>query len=750
MEEKDEIFIRKEENSLSLNFRNRDWIRDIGIGIPINGEWLWSYDDSLQVSSINDINGFNKLGKYEGYEATYCLENEKILNLKTKVYKSISSIVIETKTLKDIGNISIEDSFIQTTFNSPTFRVKDCEFLLYTWGLRDSKEKFPGGYWPQAIYGENTNRISKNYAFAPLILFNKQATVVISPLNYYLISPLRMIDTPIGRGIARGLHGSINQIPKETIIKTIFTFGDNWVKTLYQWGDILLKLGGKKRISPLAHPLLEKLGYWNAFGAYYAEVFHGLNDKTLYKLAHYFKRRKIPMGYFGLDLWYQYDKIGLAKSYKPDPEKYPQGLREIVKRTGIPFVLHLSAFDKNNEYSKKYSFISDGKFSYPASKDFYIDLARSLREEGAAVIWYDWLHTQQHLVRELRGIEADKWFDDMSRAFEGKDLKMMPCMPTMGFHLASTLHQNIIAARSYEDYLFKQENQVKMLGETKKVKPQKYIKNNILVGMVIHALGMYPFYDVFITNKNHPEGFEEPDAEQEALLRALSSGPVGIGDKIGKIDTRIINKLCFPDGVIAKPDHPPYVPRKYIGSDILVSYTESVINKDVRWVYLSVFNVGEKKRSYSVDTEKIYAGEHVIYDYFNGKLVDDIKGILAPAKGHYYILAPKKKGLAFLGFMDKYVTAPSSNIKALQFNEGSYKVIISAPPGHNYSLAAYSAEKLEIDARGAYILKVENKNGLCFFKIEPIERNFETFIRKVNGGCKSKIIKKTIRKRRFM
>lgn len=97
---KTRFFIRKEENSLSLNFRNRDWIRDIGIGIPINGEWLWSYDDSLQVSRINDINGFDKLGEYEGYEATYCLENEKILNLKTKIYECISGVVIETKAHK--------------------------------------------------------------------------------------------------------------------------------------------------------------------------------------------------------------------------------------------------------------------------------------------------------------------------------------------------------------------------------------------------------------------------------------------------------------------------------------------------------------------------------------------------------------------------------------------------------------------------------------------------------------------------
>lgn len=99
-EQRSEVFIHRKDNGLSLNFRNKDLIHDVGMGIPINGRWLWSYDGSLQVSSMNDINGLDKSGEYKGYEATYCLENEKILNLKTKVYECISSVVIETKAHK--------------------------------------------------------------------------------------------------------------------------------------------------------------------------------------------------------------------------------------------------------------------------------------------------------------------------------------------------------------------------------------------------------------------------------------------------------------------------------------------------------------------------------------------------------------------------------------------------------------------------------------------------------------------------
>ena len=45
-------------------------------------------------------------------------------------------------------------------------------------------------------------------------------------------------------------------------------------------------------------------------------------------------------------------------------------------------------------------------------------------------------------------------------------------------------------------------------------------------------------------------------AEVEALLSALSAGPVGIGDPLGEADPAIVRRTCRADGVLVKPDAP--------------------------------------------------------------------------------------------------------------------------------------------------------------------------------------------------
>jgi len=51
--------------------------------------------------------------------------------------------------------------------------------------------------------------------------------------------------------------------------------------------------------------------------------------------------------------------------------------------------------------------------------------------------------------------------------------------------------------------------------------------------MVLYALGMLPFHDLFLTRPHPGLGGDNP--EEEALLRALSCGPVGIGDGPGMV-----------------------------------------------------------------------------------------------------------------------------------------------------------------------------------------------------------------------
>ena len=61
-----------------------------------------------------------------------------------------------------------------------------------------------------------------------------------------------------------------------------------------------------------------------------------------------------------------------------------------------------------------------------------------------------------------------------------------------------------------------------------------------------------PFKDVF---RADPEVAGD-NGEPEALLSALSTGPVGLGDRVGRFDPTLALRTCRADGLLVKPDVP--------------------------------------------------------------------------------------------------------------------------------------------------------------------------------------------------
>ncbi|MCI2424942.1 hypothetical protein LM599_02835 [Candidatus Acetothermia bacterium] len=716
----------------------RKWITDFGAYFPVNGKWL----DSRRTdkNSFQEHVGEDRLGRYQAYETDYHIEPTPIIRFTIKVYHDLSAVVTEAETLTDLHGLHSKDSFSDSTFNAPTFHIADdLNFLLYTFGLDRAGDDYPGGYWPEAIYGRSSKEIPLNKPFVPLILFHgtekgdirtadRPRVLIVAPFNFYITSPLRRFaDGSIGRG----LHGSVDKLLRGTVTKTIFFFGDGLAATICAFGDLLLAFSGKERPVTNDHILLERLGHWNAYGGYYAEIFHGLDEEKLHELAAYFRMEKIPVSYFGLDLWYNFDHIGLARSYSPQRRKYPRGLKSVSDETKLPYVLHLSALDKEHQYG------SDGDFS-----QIYRRIAAQLTEEGGITAWHDWLRTQQHLTAKLRcdPQAAEEWFSEIAQAFSSESLSMLLCMETMGMNLASTQQPNIIAVRSFTDYLFGQAGQLADLADRnldgfsrESTAKREFIKQNLLVGMFCWGLGLYPFYDLFITNRHHPEGFAEPQAAEEALLRALSTGPVGIGDKIGEVDKEIVNRLVFPDGILAKADHPPFVVPSTIFGDLLVTYTESR-SANLSTIYLLICNVGEKDQEYIVDIDMICDDDRLIYDYFAETMVDRVCGSLPPAGIAYYILPPRVGGVALLGFIDKYVTLPAARIRDIrELLTGGMTATFHVPPLHRYAIAACGGRDLQITAERAIIREVMTKEGYQRIVVEPTQEDFTLVI---TEGCR--------------
>jgi len=694
------------EQGLQLKIFDQLWVEDLGLELVIAGRRYSTADEGLKRLGHWPLAGEDSLGSYRGLGLVYGLEATELLELRLKAYGD-GRALIELEALQELEGTAIADSFLKTTYNL-VFYLRDGQFLLYTWGLRHADEP---GRWPEGLIGRSLKELPEE-PFAPFVLWTDEGALALAPANYFLTSPLR--PWPAERpAIAHGFHGAVERIPQGTIRRAALAFAEEGdpIRALYALGELLLKLGGKERPGPLGGRLLERLSYWNDYGAYYSHPFNPIDATTLCQLAEYFRRERIPVGYFGLDLWYRFEKIGWAREYEPDWGRFPEGLSKVAEETGLPFLLHLSAFARDFS-AEGHEFVSGEEAGYPAKpRRFYRDLGHKLkRGAGACGIWHDWLWVQQGSVRALRSDPelAERWFSEMAEAFAEEGLPMLLCMPTMGFHLASTKHENIIAARSYCDYLNTQPGQVgraRAQGlEAELIPMQSYLKQNLLVGLALHALGIYPFYDAFITNRRHPEGFAEARPGERALFCALSAGPVGIGDKLGHIDKKLVERLTLPDGRLAKPDRPPWPLLDLSTEEIMIAWTETQVG-GLRWRYLLLANVGDRPARVGFDLRGVFDEESIVYDCLSQKLLHQAgpQLELGPARIRCYLLAPRRAELALIGLRERYIPMPHGLVSGLRISQG-WELELALIPGVEYPLSIWAEREPRAEAEGAEIV----------------------------------------------
>ncbi len=709
----DPVEVRLTDVGLSVVRGGVTWIQEVGIEFPYAGEERSSFTGGFELATACPISGYDRGGYYYGYALTYTADGKPIVVLTARAYPEQEMAVMDAEALVELTGIRTADSFLHTTFNAPVFRLADSGFLLYTWGLSDA-----GGEWPHTVYGESLTSVPQDRPFSPLVLVRQGGVMVISPGSHYPMSPLRA--GPERGTVVRGLHGAIDRIPRGAVVSTVIQFGSEPFSTLFRWGDVIR--AGRPRPNPLAHRILARLGYWNDYGAYYSELLHPINEELLLALGDYFREEEIPIGYFGLDLWYPHDRVGFATAYRADENRFPSGLGRIKTRTGIPFFLHLSGFDLENEYRDGYHFLEGDGAACPRERRFYSDLGRRLKEkEGAIGIWHDHVRVYQERIPALRAslTAGEEWFTMMTDGLGENGLPLMLSDPTVGFLLAAAGTEAIVSSRSGDDYLVKQPGQLAQLDPVaaaryKYVPPQRFIVDRFLVGWLLYSLGLLPFHDVFITNPDHPDGFAEPDAASEALMRALSAGPIGIGDKLGEVNKEIVDQLVFPDGVLAKPDHPAQPLWNPLARDLVVGVTDSV---DGKWRYVAVFNAGDDERSYDSQDVSIDTGRCIIYSYFQHRIVTAIQGSLSPGQGDYYVLTPVFSGIAVIGFIDKFITAPTDRIRAVTLLPTGVEVTIHIPPNNQYRLGVFSKSRFQVAATGATITMRTDHNGLTVLTI---------------------------------
>ncbi len=595
----------------------------------------------------------------EADQVVRCTISENGEPLMTLELSAASNTVVFSAVLeRPLSGIHVADTFEQYAIALPRLTVPESfRCFLTTYGLGPSGNGGVGGYWPEAMVVPNT-RALPSQAFSPLVLFDETDALAIAPASQFLTSTL----VAEHGDVVRTLHGAVDSLDAGSRIETVLVWGDDVTTALLGAGDALLARGGKRRPDPRACAVTSKLGWWNAYGGYYTEPIHPLDENTLIRLVESLQEQRIPIEYLGLDLWYPYKHIGQALHYVPDPVKYPHGVGAISKAYKLPMVLHLSALSEENEYE------ADG-----SDPSFYREVARELKHQGAVVAWHDWLRTQQHLTPKLRAEPtiADSWFRGMTEAMAAEDIRVLTCMHTMGMALGSTALPNVIAARSSIDYLFAQSEALDTLEQlglgdfrNEATPLHRMRRQNLLVGFTYYALGLLPFYDLFLTRRHEDVGGASPRAE--AILRALSCGPVGIGDGPGMTDAILVSQLLSSRGDLLQPDRPPYPDARTLGEPVEVYRTEHAVSS-ARWDYVLALNTTSQPQSYDVP---MTPGIDGVWDGVNSAWVDRMRGTLPPGEIAYYVIPPQREGITLLGFEEKLVPAPAGQLLNAQWNDG--------------------------------------------------------------------------------
>src|SRR5262249_34176251 len=159
---------------------------------------------------------------------------------------------------RDLHGAALEDSFFHTTFNSPVLRLADgLRYLVYTWGLEGGEGVGIGGHFPDAAVASDLYSLPEQLQradfspttqvhqtgekpFAPVpARDDRERTRAMAPRIHFLPSPMRLLNTPVGVGVAGGLPGGVNFTPAGTTTRTALVFGRGLVSTVLQWGDLL-------------------------------------------------------------------------------------------------------------------------------------------------------------------------------------------------------------------------------------------------------------------------------------------------------------------------------------------------------------------------------------------------------------------------------------------------------------------------------------------------------------------------------
>ena len=376
--------------------------------------------------------------------------------------------------------------------------------------------------------------------------------ILLGPLNAFHDQVISVDD-----GIACGWHGDLERVPKGFATELAIIGGTGPRDCLNQYGALVQERNATRRPSRGADELGRRVSYWTDNGsAYWYRTEPGSDTtSTLQSTIADLRARDIPIGAVQLDSWWYPHEV-LRPFNTDDWVVPPTGLirweaRDDVVPDGVgalrdalggpPLVTHCRHLSSSSPYVDEYECWIDGDRAHPKTVDLYERWLDQARSWGVSTFEHDWLVESFLGVRGLRAEpgRAREWQEGIDRAAAARGITLQWCMATPADFLQTSTLESLTSIRTSGDHGY-------LIG------PGELWAWFLLTNALARALGLRPYKDVFRSDRSSPD----QHVEVEALLSALSTGPVGIGDPLGRADREIVLRTCREDGVLVRPDVP--------------------------------------------------------------------------------------------------------------------------------------------------------------------------------------------------
>jgi hypothetical protein len=579
-------------------------------------------------------------------------------------------------------------------------------------------------------------------------------------LRSLLLAPLdafheQVIVVPRGRakasdGVRCGWHGDLDRVPAGFASELALWAAPGPRRALETHGRALLDRHHTVRPTRYDDAAVGKLSYWTDNGAAYwyrSEPGLGVSE-TLERTAAGLRAQGVPFHAFQLDSWWYPHEVPreLNPGSKTDvpptgmmrwearPDMLPDGVRALRRRLGDPpLILHSRHFSSQSPYFEREPAWLDADRAHPRTAALGERLMAQAAAWGAIQYEQDWLSESFLGVRGLREEpgRARAWQEGLDRAADAHGLSLQWCMATPADFFQTVTLRRVNAIRTSGDYRY-------IIGS--QALWSWFLYGNALA----RALGLWPFKDVFLSRTDGKGLDGDPLAEIEALLSALSAGPVGIGDRLGRTDAQRVRRTCRADGILVKPDVPlAAIERCFAGNTtrepiplLAECYSDHPLGRTSYVVALHAWRKDEPLR-FRVEPAELGdsapRGPVAALDWRTGAVERLAPGAgwsleLAPKAFDFRVLAPLAHGeIAVFGDARLFATAGDRRMRDLRETASGVALDVLGAPGERVTITGFSARALaacRLDPDQPGKLAHDRVSGRFEFSVEIPDRGY--------------------------